>query len=119
MTAHRVGCLGRRAVFQPLEAGGRFERQPFARRDGRLIGLRRNRVTGGKGRQTSGFTMMEFAEYVAEKCPGAILAYNLDGGGSASLIAWKSEKAGKGDMICRNPGHRNITDILYFASAED
>ena len=75
--------------------------------------------TGGKGRQTSGFTMQEFAEYVAEKCPDAILAYNLDGGGSASLIAWKSEKAGKGDMICRNPGHRNITDILYFASAED
>lgn len=75
--------------------------------------------TGGKGGRKSGFTCQEFAEYVAEKCPGAILAYNLDGGGSASLIAWKSEKAGKGDMICRNPGHRNITDILYFASAED
>ena len=75
--------------------------------------------TGGKGQQTSGFTMQEFAEYVAEKCPGALMAYNLDGGGSASLIAWKSAKSGKGEMICRNPGHRNISDILYFASAED
>lgn len=75
--------------------------------------------TGGKGQQTSGFTMLEFAEYVAEKCPGALMAYNLDGGGSASLIAWRNAKSGKGEMICRNPGHRNITDILYFASAED
>ncbi len=75
--------------------------------------------TGGKGQQTSGFTMQEFAEYVAEKCPGALMAYNLDGGGSASLVAWKSARAAKCEMICRNPGHRNISDILYFVSAED
>ena len=75
--------------------------------------------TGGKGSQASGFTMQEFAEYVAEKVPDAILAYNLDGGGSTSLIAWKSAKAGKGEMICRNPGQRAIFDMLYFASAEE
>jgi len=72
--------------------------------------------TGGKGQESSGFTMQEFAEFVAEKCPGAIMAYNLDGGGSASLIA---PIKGKYKMICANPGHRPITDILYFASAED
>ena len=75
--------------------------------------------TGGKGKQKSGFTMQEFAEYVAEKCPDAILAYNLDGGGSASLIARTSAKSSKGKMLCSNPGHRPIFDILYFASAED
>ena len=73
----------------------------------------------GKGQESSGLTMNEFAEFVQEKCPDAIFAYNLDGGGSTSLVAWKSAKAGRGEMICRTPGHRNITDILYFASAED
>lgn len=73
----------------------------------------------GKGQETSGLTMIEFGEFVQEKCPDAIFAYNLDGGGSTSLVAWKSAKAGRGEMICRTPGHRNITDILYFASAED
>ena len=73
----------------------------------------------GRGDRTTGFTMAEFADYVAEKCPDAIVAYNLDGGHSVSLVAWKSAKRGKGEMICRTPGRRNIADILYFASAED
>ena len=74
---------------------------------------------GWKGQETSGLTMIEFGEFVQEKCPDAIFAYNLDGGGSTSLVAWKSAKTGKGEMIIRTPGRRNITDILYFASAED
>ena len=73
----------------------------------------------GKGGETTGFTMTEFAEFVAEKFPEAILAYNLDGGNSTSLVAWKSAKAGKCEMLCKKAGHREITDILYFASAED
>ena len=73
----------------------------------------------GKGGETTGFTMTEFAEFVAEKFPDAILAYNLDGGNSTCLVAWKSAKAGKCEMLCKKVGHREITDILYFASAED
>ena len=73
----------------------------------------------GKGGESTGLTMTEFAEFVAEKFPDAILAYNLDGGNSTCLVAWKSAKAGKCEMICKKGGHREITDILYFASAED
>ena len=73
----------------------------------------------GRGGETTGMTMTEFAEYVAEKFPDAILAYNLDGGNSTCLVAWKSAKAGKCEMICKKGGYREITDILYFASAED
>ena len=73
----------------------------------------------GRGGETTGLTMTEFAEFVAEKFPDAILAYNLDGGNSTCLVAWKSAKAGKCEMICKKGGYREITDILYFASAED
>jgi len=76
-------------------------------------------VQVGYTTNSTGFTMQEFAEFVAEQCPGAILAYNLDGGGSLSLIARKTAKSAEGEMICLYSGHRDITDILYFASAED
>ena len=68
---------------------------------------------------STGFTMQEFADFVAAECPDAILAYNLDGGGSLSLIARKSAANKKSEMICLYSGHRDITDILYFASAEE
>ena len=69
--------------------------------------------------EVTGLTMQEFADFVAQQCPDALLAYNMDGGGSLSLISRKSAKSPKLEMICRYSGHRNITDILYFASAED
>ena len=73
----------------------------------------------GEGGETTGFTMTEFAEYVAEKFPDAILAYNLAGGHATSLIAWKSAGAETGERICFTPTPKLINDILYFASAED
>ncbi len=73
----------------------------------------------GEGGETTGLTMTEFAEYVAEKFPDAILAYNLAGGHATSLIAWKSAETAKGERICFTPTPKKIMDILYFASAED
>ena len=73
----------------------------------------------GEGGETTGFTMTEFAEYVAEKFPDAILAYNLAGGHATSLIAWKSAESARGERICFTPTPKLINDILYFASAED
>ena len=65
----------------------------------------------GKTDASAGMTLEEFADFVAEKCPDALVAYNLDGGGSTNLIL-------KGKKVCRTPGLREITDIIYFASAE-
>ena len=66
----------------------------------------------GKTDSSAGLTMQEFADFVAEKCPDAIIAYNFDGGGSVNLIM-------KNTRICKTPGLREITDIIYFASAEE
>ncbi len=82
-------------------------------------------VTVGTKSKTSGLAMQEFAEFVAEKVPDAILAYNLDGGGSANLTSTiqKTKRDGSTYLehvrINRNNDIRDITDILYFASAED
>lgn len=67
--------------------------------------------TDSKGNRESGLTLQELAEYIAEQCPGAWLAYNLDGGGSANLVAHNKR-------IHKNSYLRNISDIIYFASAE-
>ncbi len=75
--------------------------------------------TGGNANASGGFTMQEFADYVAEKCPDAIVAYNLDGGGSTCLATRTSQKSAKVKMLCKIPGQRDICDILYFASAEE
>ncbi len=66
----------------------------------------------GKTDSSAGLTLQEFAEFVAEQCPDAIVAYNLDGGGSTNLVV-------NGKRVCKTPGNREITDILYFASAEE
>ena len=68
--------------------------------------------TNGQGNRKSGLTMAEFADFVAEQCPGARMAYNLDGGGSAHIVA-------RGRNLFSNSYLRYITDILYFASAEE
>lgn len=68
--------------------------------------------TNGLGNRKSGLTMTEFADYVAEKCPGAILAYNLDGGGSANIAAHNER------IHIRNKYIRSLCDFIYFASAE-
>ena len=65
----------------------------------------------GQTDSTAGLTLEEFAELVAEKVPEAIIAYNFDGGGSTNLIM-------NNKKICKTPGLREITDIIYFASAE-
>lgn len=66
----------------------------------------------GKTDSSAGMTLQEFADFTAEKCPDALIAYNLDGGGSTHLIM-------KNKRICKTPGMRDITDIIYFASAEE
>ena len=66
----------------------------------------------GKTDSSAGMTLQEFADFVALQCPGALVAYNLDGGGSTNLIV-------DGKRICKTPGIREITDIIYFASAEE
>ena len=66
----------------------------------------------GKTDSSAGMTLQQFAQFVAEKCPDAIIAYNLDGGGSTNLII-------NGKRVCKTPGIREVTDILYFASAEE
>ena len=66
----------------------------------------------GKTDGTAGLTLDEFADLIVEKCPEAIVAYNFDGGGSTNLIM--NDK-----RICKTPGLREITDIIYFASAKE
>ncbi len=64
----------------------------------------------GKADATYGMTMANFAEYVQSLFPDCILAYNLDGGGSTNVIV-------NNVRIHKNTDARNISDILYFASA--
>jgi len=80
----------------------------------------------GHGAQTSGCTMQEFADFIAENVPDAIIAYNMDGGGSAQLYAPKmpseDKKTGlltirKGQKVFEGDGARELGDIVYFASA--
>ena len=66
----------------------------------------------GRTDSSAGMTLQEFAEFVAEQCPDAITAYNLDGGGSTNLVL-------NGKRVCKTPGIREVTDIIYFASAEE
>ena len=66
----------------------------------------------GKTDSSAGMTLEEFAAFIAEKLPETMVAYNLDGGGSTNLIM-------KNKRICKTPGLREITDIIYFASAEE
>ena len=64
----------------------------------------------GKADASSGMKMADFAAYIQSLFPDAILAYNLDGGGSTNVIF-------NNERIHRNPDARKICDILYFASA--
>ena len=59
-----------------------------------------------------GMTLEEFTDLILEKCPDAITAYNFDGGGSTNLML-------NGKKIHKTPGLREITDIIYFASAKE
>lgn len=68
--------------------------------------------TNGLGNRKSGLSMEEFANFVAEKCPDAILAYNLDGGGSANVAAHNER------IHVQNKYIRKVNDFIYFASAE-
>ncbi|MBQ7865891.1 MAG: phosphodiester glycosidase family protein [Clostridia bacterium] len=67
-------------------------------------------MVGNEKAKSYGMTIKEFAAYVHEVFPDAIMAYNLDGGGSTNVIV-------NGERIHANPDRRNICDIIYFASA--
>ena len=66
---------------------------------------------GSKQDKDHGFTAAELAQLAYDV--GAVNAYNLDGGNSASLIlnGVKMNRFGKG-------GIREITDLIYFITAE-
>ena len=66
----------------------------------------------GRTDGTAGMTLEEFAGFVKEQVPDAVTAYNFDGGGSTNLIL-------NGKKIHKTPGLREITDIIYFASAKE
>ena len=85
----------------------------------------------GRTDSSAGMSLAEFADFVAEQCPNAIMAYNLDGGGSTNLVITRyNEKYQEGSKkknqreivkslrVCKTPGHREIYDIIYFASAD-
>ena len=67
-------------------------------------------VTAGPFRGSTGMKMMEFARFVARQ--GVTCAYNLDGGNSATLF-FHGQKINDPD----NPDLRDMSDIIYFASA--
>ncbi len=64
----------------------------------------------GKYDGTAGMNLEQFGAYLAELFPECRLAYNLDGGGSTALVV-------NGARVHKTPGYRDISDILYFASA--
>lgn len=66
----------------------------------------------GRTDGTAGMSLAEFADFIKEKVPDAITAYNFDGGGSTNLVL-------NGKKIHKTPGLREITDIIYFASAKE
>ena len=66
--------------------------------------------TYGKTNGSMGLTLQEFADYIAWLFPDCRMAYNLDGGGSTNVVIGEKR-------IEKTPGHRDISDILYFASA--
>lgn len=68
--------------------------------------------TAGAHRGSVGMDLYQFAEFVKEL--GAVTAYNLDGGDSA-IMAFDGVKIND----VKNKNTRDISDIIYFASAWD
>lgn len=66
----------------------------------------------GPMRGSEGMDLLQFATLAQEL--GAVTAYNLDGGDSTMMI-FRNEKINDKD----NENTRNISDIIYFASAWD
>lgn len=66
--------------------------------------------TYGKTNGSMGLTLQEFADYIVWLFPDCRIAYNLDGGGSTNVVIGE-------ERVEKTPGHRDISDILYFASA--
>ena len=74
----------------------------------------------GKADASSGMSVQVFAEYIKDLFPDAQIAYHLDGGGSTNVIFPKNAKGKiKFERIHKNPDSREISDIIYFASAEE
>ncbi len=74
----------------------------------------------GKADASSGMSIQVFAEYIKDLFPDAKVAYNLDGGGSTNVIFARNVKGKlKFERIHKNSDAREISDILYFASAEE
>lgn len=68
--------------------------------------------TYGKTDCSQGLSLQEFSDFIVQMFPDCRMAYNLDGGGSSNVLV-------NGERIHKTPGHREICDILYFASAGD
>ena len=66
--------------------------------------------TYGKTNGSAGLNLQEFADLIQFLFPDCQMAYNLDGGGSTNMVV-------NGRRVHTTPGHREISDIIYFASA--
>lgn len=65
---------------------------------------------GAVKNKKNGLTLEEFADFIAKTIPDCQIAYNLDGGGSAHMLFMTKR-------LNANDGLRDISDIVYFASA--
>ncbi len=67
-------------------------------------------VSDGRTSESAGLTLEELAELFQER--GCTVAYNLDGGGSATM--WFNGKVVNNPTDGRSYGERKVSDIVYF-----
>lgn len=68
-------------------------------------------VADGRTKASAGLSLLELAELFAER--GCTVAYNLDGGGSATM--WFNGEVVNTPTDGRTYGERSVSDIVYFS----
>ena len=68
-------------------------------------------VADGRTKASAGLSLLELAELFAER--GCTVAYNLDGGGSATM--WFNGEVVNIPTDGRSYGERSVSDIVYFS----
>jgi exopolysaccharide biosynthesis protein len=69
-------------------------------------------VVDGRSSVSAGMTLKQLAQVFADK--GALIAYNLDGGGSSTL--WFNGQIINNPTDGRSDSERKVSDILYFGA---
>lgn len=67
-------------------------------------------VSDGRTSESAGLSLLEMAQLFAER--GCTVAYNLDGGGSATM--WFNGQVVNNPTDGRSYGERSVSDIVYF-----